>query len=203
MAHPSVHTHFSVKSGNLCYGELHNIWHGASAAKSHGIPVVQPQPLGTVKKHKLNHKVSAQNGTWNTYKLISTSHDQLVGWFLAHASVDVLPEIQKILRVAGSPYENTQSFSNDDTTLKKGVLVINRYDWCYYDSRGTGVVGEDKPLQTFDPQRGHDVYGIKAGLADDAEAKAEVVLWRESSEDRLSRGDRQRPHAVWLDIPNN
>lgn len=42
---------------------------------------------------------------------------------------------------------------------------------------------------------------ISAGLVDYAEAKAEVILWKDIPEDR--RGEEQRPYGVWLDVPHN
>ena len=46
-------------------------------------------------------------------------------------------ECSRILDVAGSPYEEDSGDGfNTDATRAAGVLVINRYDWSHYDSRG-------------------------------------------------------------------
>ncbi|KAL8759480.1 MAG: hypothetical protein Q9184_003605 [Pyrenodesmia sp. 2 TL-2023] len=196
MEFPRIHTHFTVKSGHLCYGELHNVWQGASAEPSHGLVAVQPRTTGTVKTHKLDHNVSAQNGTWNAFRLIDTTESCLSGWFVAHESVDVLQETDKILRVSGSPYEeDSGSQYNDEMTMKEGVLVINRYDWGLYDKRALDVVGEDE----FDPST--FTLRIGTGLVDYAEANAEVMFWKGVPEG--SRDEEQRPHGLWLDVLDN
>lgn len=124
-----ISTHFNVNSGHLCYGELHNIWQGASAEPSHGLTAIQRRIAETVMTYELDHNVSAQNGTWNAFQLIDTTKARLAGWFVAHEAVDVLQEIDKILRVSGSPYEeDSGSKYNDEKTIAEGVLVINRYD---------------------------------------------------------------------------
>ena len=196
MTLPRVHSHFTVHSGRLCYGELHNIWQGAMAEPTYGLTAVQPRVAGTVTRHKLNHNVSALNGTWNAYRLIDTDEYHLAGWFVAHESVDVLQEIDKILRISGPPYEeDSGSQYNDEKTMKAGVLVINRYDWALYDERALDVVGEDE----FDPTT--FALGIGAGLVDYAEAKAEVMFWKEVPKDH--RDEERRPHGLWLDVPQN
>ncbi|KAI4252828.1 MAG: hypothetical protein L6R42_007823 [Xanthoria sp. 1 TBL-2021] len=196
MGFPRVHARFTVHSGHLCYGELHNIWQGALAEPSWGLTAVQPRVAGTVMTHKLDHNVSALNGTWNAFRLIDTTESRLAGWFVAHESVDVLQETDKILHVSGSPNEeDSGSQYNDEKTIKEGVLVINRYDWGLYDKRALDVVGEDEfDPYTFAPR-------IGAGLVDYAEAKAEVMFWKNVPED--DRAEEQRPHGLWLDIPQN
>ncbi|KAL8861900.1 MAG: hypothetical protein Q9178_001769 [Gyalolechia marmorata] len=192
MTFPRVHAHFTVHSGHLCYGLLHNIWQGALAEPSSGLTAVQPRVTGTVKTHKLDHNVSALNGTWNAFRLIDTTESRLAGWFVAHESVDVLQEIDKILRVSGSPYEDDSgSQYNGEKTMKEGVLVINRYDWGLYDNRALDVVGEEE----------NDPLRIGAGLVDYAEAKAEVMFWKDVPEN--DRDEEQRPHGLWLDVPQN
>ncbi|KAL8841969.1 MAG: hypothetical protein Q9176_002906 [Flavoplaca citrina] len=172
MAFPRVHAHFTVHSGHLCYGELHNIPQGALAEPSHGLTAVQPTVAGTVMTHKLDYN------------------------FVAHESVDVLQEIDEILRISGSPYEeDSGSKYNNEKTMQEGVLVLNRYDWVLYDKRALDVVGEDEfDPSTFAPR-------IGAGLVDYAEAKAEVMFWKDVPEDH--RDEEQRPHGLWLDIPQN
>ncbi|KAL8650421.1 MAG: hypothetical protein Q9226_005154 [Calogaya cf. arnoldii] len=196
MRFPQIHTHFTVKPGHLCYGELHNIWQGASAELSHGLTAVQPKIAGTVMTHKLDYNVSAQNGTWNAFRLIDTTECRLAGWFVAHEEVDVLQEIDKILRVSGSPYEeDSGSQYNDEKTMEEGILVINRYDWGLYDKRALDIVAEAE----FNPAT--FTIRINAGLVDYAEAKAEVIFWKDVPED--SRDEEQRPHGLWLDVPDN
>ncbi|KAI4272270.1 MAG: hypothetical protein LQ337_005405 [Flavoplaca oasis] len=196
MTFPRVHAHFTVHSGHLCYGELHNIWQGALAEPTYGLTAVQPKVAGTVTTQELDHNVSALKGTWNAFRLIDTTKYRLAGWFVAHESVDVLQEIGKILRVSGSPYEeDSGSQYNDEKTMNEGVLVINRYDGGLYDKRALDVVGEHEfDPSTFAPR-------IGTGLVDYAEARAQVEFWKDVPEDH--RDEEQRPHGLWLDVPQN
>lgn len=166
------------------------------AEPTYGLTAVKPRVAGTVTTHKLDHNVSALNGTWNAFRLIDTDECRLVGWFVAHESVDVLQEIDKILRISGSPYEeDSGSQYNDEKTMKAGVLVINRYDWGLYDERALDVVGEDEvDLSNF-------ALRIGARLVDYAEAKAEVIFWKDVPKDH--RDEERRPHGLWLDVPQN
>lgn len=196
MTFPHIQSHFTVHSGHLCYGELHNIWQGALAEPSYGLTAVHPRVAGTTMRHKLDHKVSALNGTWNAFQLIDTTKCRLAGWFVAHESVDVLQEIDKILRVSGSPYqEDSGSQYNNEMTMQESVLVINRYDWGLYDKRALDVRGEDE----FNPSSFAPRIGV--GLVDYAEARAQVMFWKDVPEDR--RDEEQRPHGLWLDLPQN
>jgi len=199
METPRVHTQFTVKSGHLCYGELHNIWHGASVQPVNGLTPAVPQSAGTVIIHRLDYNVPAQNGTWNAFQLLHTTDEHLVGWFVAHESVNVPQELDKILRVSGSPYEvDSGSRFNNEQTAAEGVLVINRYDWGEYDERALGEVQERGEDEESDPST--YVFGISAGLVDYAEAKAEVRFWKGIPEDR--RGEERRPHGLWMHVPD-
>ncbi|KAL9041609.1 MAG: hypothetical protein Q9180_001170 [Flavoplaca navasiana] len=146
--------------------------------------------------HKLDHNVSALNGTWNAFRLVDTTQYRLVGWSVAHESVDVLQEIEKILRVSGSPYEeDSGSQYNDEKTMNERVLVINRYDWGLYNKRALDVLGEHEfDPSTFAPR-------IGTGLVDYAEARTQVEFWKDVPEDH--RDEEQRPHGLWLDVPQN
>ncbi|KAL8832648.1 MAG: hypothetical protein Q9170_004788 [Blastenia crenularia] len=199
MAILQVHRSFTIKSGHLCYGELHNIWQGASAEPSHGLPAVLPKISGTVLAHQLDHNVPARDGTWNAFQLIDTTTLSVSGWFVAHESVDVLHDVDKILRISGSPYdEDSGSSVNDEKTAAESVLVINRYDWGLYDKRAQDVVGTQGRYDEVDPST--YVHRESAGIVDYAEAKAEVDFWKEKSEG--SRDEEQRPYGIWMDIPN-
>jgi len=198
METPRIHTQFTVKSGHLCYGELHNIWHGASVEPVNGLTNAMPQSSGTVIIHNLDYNVPAQNGTWNAYQLLDTTDEHLVGWFVAHESVDVPQELNKILRVSGSPYElDSGNRFNNEETAAEGVLVINRYDWGEYDERALSEVQERGQNEESDPST--YVFGISVGLVDYAEAKPEVRFWKDIPEDR--RGEERRPHGLWLHVP--
>lgn len=137
---------FEIHSGHLCYGALHNICHGASSDKVEGLPSPQePIPGGTIRRHEAAFNLPALIGTWNVYALIGKYGDnmQIVAYFASHHSVDPASEIDKILRVSGSPYEpDSGSTFNDDDTARKGVYVINRYDWGWMDNRGEQEVQE-------------------------------------------------------------
>jgi len=72
------------------------------------------------------------------------SRKERITWFASHSDVDPEVEIDKILRVSGSPYEHDNgSRLNDEKTAAEAVLVINRYEWGYYDKRGKNEIGVD------------------------------------------------------------
>jgi hypothetical protein len=136
-----MHSQFIVKSSCLCYGDLHNIWHGA-CSPIQGFPTPAPERSGTVRIHKLEYNVSALDGTWKTYQLVDIGSQIVRAWFACHSSVNPEEEIDKILRVSGSPYEwYSGSTVNNAETAAEGVLVINRYDWGGYDERGMEEAG--------------------------------------------------------------
>jgi hypothetical protein len=186
---PQVHSRFTVKSSCLCYGSIHNIWHGASSA-TQGFPTPVPERSGTVRIHKLDYNVSALNGTWKTYQLVDIGNQTVRAWFACHSSVDPEEEMDKILRVSGSPYElESGSKVNNAETVAEGVLVINRYDWGYYDKRGMEELGDG------DTEVDH--FGDCVGLVDLAVAKEQVLRWKDQD-----MTERTQPEAgAWLHIP--
>lgn len=130
---------FELQSGHLCYGALHNIHHGASAPKSEHLPDLQEAvPGGTIRRHEHSFNLPALKGTWHIYPLLGKYGEdiQIVAYLVSHSSVDPPSEVDKILRVAGSPYEyDSGSTFNDESTAREGVFVVNRYDWGWYDDR--------------------------------------------------------------------
>jgi hypothetical protein len=139
---PLPHGTITISSGRLCYGAVHNIWYGASAPPVQGLPKIRPRTSGTVMVHRAEYNVAALNGTWNAFQLVDLEHKKVTAWFLAHSDVDAEKEMDKMLRVSGSPYErDSGSPTNNDKTEAEGILVINRYDWGWYDERGKAEVG--------------------------------------------------------------
>ncbi|KAH6636299.1 hypothetical protein F5144DRAFT_645161 [Chaetomium tenue] len=175
---PKVYNTLAVNSGCLCFGELHNIWNGASVpVQSEGIPAHRPQLSGTVQVHRIEYNITARNGIWNGFRLIDLNTKKVAAWFLAHSDVDPEKEVDKILRVSGSPYEDDSGSSfNDDKTAAEGVFVINRYDWGYYDSRSQEVM---------EPEEINEELFASVGLVDLSVAKP---AWLEG--------------GAWLHVPN-
>jgi hypothetical protein len=193
---PQVHCQFSVTSGSFCYGELHNIWHGASSPVQ-AFPVSGPQPAGTILCHHLDYHVSAENGTWSAFHLVDLQTSNVRAWFSCHSDVDPEVEIDRILRVSGSPYEDGTRF-NCDSTAEQGVLVVNRYDWGYYDKRGRDGVPETVSDNDGDGV-GPEGYGVGVGLVDFANAREQVLNWKGQNEAEK----HQTPAGVWMYIPNS
>lgn len=142
---------FELQSGHLCYGVLRNIYHGASAPKAEGLPAHQePVSGGTIRRHEHSFNLPALKGTWHIYHLIGKYGEdtQTVAYLLSHSSVDPQTEVDKILRVSGSPYEHDSgSTFNDESTAREGIFVVNRYDWGWYDDRSSENVQEpDLPV---------------------------------------------------------
>jgi hypothetical protein len=188
-ASPIVHTTISVSSGYLCFGGLHNIWNGASSPLQ-GFPSVRPQTSGTVKAQPIEFNIVARNGTWNAFQLVDLRTSEVAAWFLAHSNVDPEREVDKILRVSGSPYEpDSGSTFNNDKTAAEGVFVINRYDWGYYDKRS-----EDEVVVPEQPWSGRFEA---AGLVDLGEARSMVLRWK----DQPSREAEWSESGAWLHIP--
>ncbi|KAI5460437.1 hypothetical protein BGZ63DRAFT_454713 [Mariannaea sp. PMI_226] len=191
---PKIYSTFSVSSGSLCFGSLHNIWHGASVPVQ-GFPNVRPQPSGTVNAHQIEYNISAQNGKFNAFHLVDTQTGEVTAWFLAHATVDPEKELDKILRVSGSPYEEDSGSSmNDDKTAAEGIFVINRYDWTYYDKRSWDEIGEG----VEEGENDFLANSNSLGIVDLAEAKTKVLQWKEQ---RPSQRDWSEG-GVWLYIPH-
>lgn len=197
-ASPSPYAAIFVSSGGLCFGALNNIWNGASMPVQPFPTDARPRTSGTVIRQPIEYNIVARNGTWNAFRLIDLERSQVAAWFLAHSDVDPQAELDKILRVSGSPYElDSGSHSNDDKTARQGVFVINRYDWGYYDKRSLDEVGVAEELER-DAGTEHTVFEA-AGLVDLAVARPMVLQWKvqRSSERLWSEG------GAWLHIPNS
>uniref|UniRef100_A0A8H7NEM9 Uncharacterized protein n=1 Tax=Bionectria ochroleuca TaxID=29856 RepID=A0A8H7NEM9_BIOOC len=189
-----VYGTFIVSSGCVCFGSLHNIW-GGSLAPVQPFRQVKPQPSGTVSAHEFKHNIAAVNGTWNVFQLKDLRSGQASGWFACHVDVDPDREIEKILTISGSPYEdNHGSTMNNDTTFANGVFVINRYDWGYYAREFLEEIGEGVSEGDADMLADSN----SAGLADYAQAQAKVQEWQryKPSKRRISDG------GVWMYSPD-
>jgi hypothetical protein len=69
------------------------------------------------------------------------SKDDVVAWLAVHESLDEddqpYREASRIVQVANSPYEDDHGVNrNSPETWDGRVLVVNRYDWGYEDTRG-------------------------------------------------------------------
>ncbi|KAK6330542.1 hypothetical protein TWF696_003428 [Orbilia brochopaga] len=193
-AAPKPHARFTVTSGCLCFGALHNIWAG-SFASIQAFPNVRPQPSGTVSAHQLEYNVSAKNGTWIAFHLVDIYSQQVCAWLVCHSDVDPEREVDKILRVSGSPYEeDSGSRMNDDKTNQEGVLVINRYDWGYHNKQFFDEIGEG----VSEGENDFLANSNSAGLVDHAHAQDQVREWKEL------RPSERRPSAagVWMYTPH-
>ncbi|KAJ4314186.1 hypothetical protein N0V84_009022 [Fusarium piperis] len=146
--------------------------------------------MGTVIAHQFEHNVPAQNGTWNVYKLRDVDSPRVDGWFAAHQDVDPLPELTKILRVAGSPYEETENTFNNDSTRAEKVLLVNRYDWGYY-------VGGNEVEEVEDDE---DLLAASntVGLVDYEHGNDFVQIWARQK----PRERRPSENGVWMYIPD-
>jgi hypothetical protein len=105
-------------------------------------------------------------------------------------------EVDKIHRVSASPYEyHFGSQFNDEKTVAEGVLVINRYDWGYYDDRGKGEFGVNTRAR-IEPSTAQ-VFGKGAGLVDFESSKTETQRWRENKPHERDNP----PSGVWMFFP--
>ncbi|PHH84742.1 hypothetical protein CDD83_1464 [Cordyceps sp. RAO-2017] len=176
---PTADARFDVGSGAVCFGTLSDIRRGAEASAQAPLDP-RPRLAGTVVEHPLAFHVAAANGTWNVFALRHLATSSVAGWFAAHADVDAVPELVRILRVSGSPYEYEHGDAfNSAETRRQRVLVINRYDW---GTDPDGAPGADNGL----------------GLVDRALASGYVRDWA-----RRKPGQRgASSHGVWLCVPD-
>ncbi|EEU35633.1 uncharacterized protein NECHADRAFT_86843 [Fusarium vanettenii 77-13-4] len=180
---------FTVTSGALCFGTLSNMLGGAHALIQYP-PTSSPRPTGTVVAHQFEHNVPAKNGDWNVYKLRDIDSPRVDGWFAAHQDVDPVPELTKILRVAGSPYEETENTFNNDATRAEKVFLVNRYDWGYYVGGSEVEEAEDEEDEL--------AASNTIGLVDHAHGIALVQKWARQK----SRKRRPSENGVWMYIPD-
>jgi hypothetical protein len=146
---------------------------------------------GTVKAQILHYNIAAQKGTWLAHELMDKELNKRVGWFVCHADIDPQTEVDRILRVSGSPYEpDSGSQWHDEKTVAEGVLPINRYDWGWYDSRCRNEVPE------LDDPRSPVWEGESLGLVDYGHAKEYIDKWKHTRP--LQR--ENKPHGIWMDI---
>ena len=110
-------------------------------------------------------------------------------------------ECVRILKIAGSPYEaDSGDRWNTAATRAAGVLVINRYDWSHYDSRGKSDEEDNDDDGDFDPKIGLADYAA-AGRGDHGVESAEGVILRCEGEYEFGRfafdpeGDNGEAHA--------
>lgn len=193
MASREVYSHFFVTSGHLCYGALHNILYGALKEPSQGLPYVSPALSGTVQRHELELNVPAKNGEWFTFQLVNTSSEKAWGWFACHSDVNPDEEVDKILRVSGSPYEiDSGSHMNNDKTAVAGVLIINRYDWGNHHDVFADEFEDDHTSNT----EGEQFEAV--GLVDHMYTRSQVQEWqRQRSSERVAS-----KAGVWMHMPD-
>ncbi|EFQ96661.1 hypothetical protein MGYG_08584 [Nannizzia gypsea CBS 118893] len=196
---PTVHSQFTILSGGICFGDLHNIWHGAISDPMERLHFIPPQVSGTVIVHDVNFNIGARNGAWNVYQLVDIdSCSEVVAWFACHVEIDPQAEVDRILHVSGSPYEpDSGSSRNCEKTVDNGILVINRYDWGCYDERALEDVAEWEHIPDgrvlHNPSEG-------AGLVDSVGAKDQVVQWRTAPS--RTRDSLPSPGGTWMHIPD-
>ena len=193
LPNPLPYSHFTLTSGGLCYGALHNILHGArSSPQSFPSISVPMNEGGTVLSQKLDHNVIPRTGTWTAYRLMDLELNQVCGWFACHSDVKLEAEVRRILKAAGSPYEpDYGSNFNDAQSHGAAVLVINRYDWDYYDSRCKDECPVDNDEEVVDVH-------VAAGLCDAAHAQQCLDEWKA----KASKDREALPHGVWMHIPD-
>ncbi|GFF38328.1 hypothetical protein IFM61606_05989 [Aspergillus udagawae] len=201
MAPPEIHSKFSVTSGSLCFGDLAEICKGASNAIQ-PFPNVRPRVGGTVKAHKIEYNVAAENGNWNVYQLIDRERGGVSGWFVCHSTTvdDPGREMDKILRVSGSPYEpDSGSKMNNDKTAAEGIFVINRYDWI---SSSRNFDRDDNDSQSQEGPFDANMYGSAAGLIDHGQAISQVDAWR-AQNPRPAKEAIIADSGIWMIIPHD
>ncbi|KAH0596176.1 hypothetical protein MHUMG1_06037 [Metarhizium humberi] len=192
---PQVHSQFTVSSGCLCYGHLHNMWHGKSMPIQPFPSVLERETGGTVLSQLVHFNIAAQNGTWLAYQLMDNRTNEVAAWFVCHSHVNPETEIDKILRVSGAPYEDgSGSRFLDESTVAEGVLPINRYDWGYYDYRCRENVA-DTEVEANESEDTY-VYGEHVGLVDYGHAEEYIEEWKGVRAHKRAN----QIHGLWMTI---
>lgn len=190
---PEIYTSFNVTSDGVCFGGLQHIWDGAGYPIQEGLPDARPRLGGTVKVQDLKYNVPAQNGIWHAFQLVEGCL-AVMAWFLCHSDVDPQREVDKILRISGSPYEPESGYKfNNRKTRAQGVFVINRYDWIPYQEE------EEEDDDDDDDGIKNKFYDQESvGIVDYSHARDHVDEWKQKqSSERRATGS-----GVWLHSPN-
>ncbi|KAI8872228.1 hypothetical protein GQ42DRAFT_177339 [Ramicandelaber brevisporus] len=134
---------FTIKSGEIVYGQLQTVCHGYHSEKheTSGKPTLTPDNHGTILQHDFNYKCAARNGVWNVRRVIvelKTCEDAILGYMMHHSDVDPDNILDQVTKIGWST-----RFSNPN------IVFVNRYDWNGYDSLeipdtipGLGKVGK-------------------------------------------------------------
>ncbi|PQK10531.1 hypothetical protein BB8028_0002g08520 [Beauveria bassiana] len=192
---PKPHSSFTVSSGCLCYGHLHNMCHGLTLPPQPFPNAVEWHIDGTVKSQTVHYNITALNGTWRAYELVDSRSGERTAWFVCHDSVSPETEVDKMLRVSGSPYEfDSGSQWHSDETVEEGVLPINRYDWGYYDERCKDEASDDSDQS--DHLFSGEEEGESLGLVDCAHARDYIGLWKDVPPPQRE----SQAHGLWMDV---
>jgi hypothetical protein len=193
---PTANSNFAVTSGALCFGDLHNIWRGASIEIQEPV-LANPKDFDGVLYYTptFNFNYAALNGTWDVFQLTNLVTQAVSGWFVCHTHFDPVEEIGNIIRVSPSPYERGGHGSRLNTvdTYAERVLVVNRLMWGISDERSIEVVEE---LQNYDPydETWSENLGISLGLVDYQAAKSQFSAWKADPQHRRNHSAA----GVWM-----
>ena len=183
---------FQVGSGALCFGSLSDIRRGANTTIQ-AAPHPERHGRGTIVTQSLEYNLPARNGPWTTFPLVDVGSSTVQGWFAAHSDVNPLDELDKILHVAGSPYDpdGGQTWNTKKTRAER-VLVINRYDW------GMDLDDEIKQAEVKEGEADMFANGNSLGLVDYTYGSDYVHQWIQQKPSRRGASE----HGVWMYIPH-
>lgn len=130
-----------------------------------------------------------------TNQLVNLRGGNASGGFACHVDVDPWEEVDRILRISGSPYEeDSGSRMNDDHTFIQGVHVINRYDWGYYSAPFYQEIGEG----ALEDERDDILANSNScGIVDRAHARAQVDDWK-TDKPSMRRASEA---GIWMYVP--
>lgn len=197
---------FDVRSAGICFGPILDIHHASLEPMVSTPPEPKPFVWGTVRPHDVPKCVPAQSGSWRTYPLTSLRAPyDVTGWFAAHESVDPRPELDKLLRVAGSPSEyEPGNVHNNAETRNASVLLANNFHWMPPEDDVTREFPD--AWATREPWNGTNAgnqgdsagFWYNIGLVDYAHAAEQTQLWsRSPPHQRQSSAHGVWMHAAW------
>lgn len=195
---------FTVSSGAICFGPLRDVLRASrTPIQTPPEPPAKPVPDGIPfikQQQQMEHNVPAQNGTWTALPLVTMlKPHRTTAWFVAHSDVDPATEIDKILRVAGSPFEDDFGVRyNRAESRAANLWLVNQEDW---DDIPRGEADEFPRLTAnseYVKQEGdaHANRGCIA-LTDYAHGEELAQGWRGVNSHRR----QQSEHGLWLHTP--
>lgn len=137
MSEKEIKDSFTIESGRICFGHIHNAAYGSQCEVMNFDQSAEPQLSGTVYSSPMRYHVPVRKGLWHV-EAYGYSRGYAHGFFVWHDSIkrSEIPELLSTLDKHAPPYEMCAG----PEIVKKGIFPIHRYDWDWYDDRGKDLL---------------------------------------------------------------